>query len=232
MGDIIRLHQGEAWVTVDPARGGMITSISVCGRELLLPPTQEWRPFPRWGSFVMAPWVGHLSHGELIFRDRTYRLAPNEGPHANHGLVAGVPWDLTAATSSTVILQRSLADLWPLGGVVRQQLKLSEHALTLVIEIEAESQAMPVGAGWHPWFRRRPDTRVRVAADQFLQHADVLPTGALQQVDAETDLRNGPELGDRQIDVVYVDARPPASVSDADIDVELRFDPPIESVVV
>ena len=74
----LRLRAGGATAVIDPARGGVLSSLNIAGRDVLLAPTDEWQPYPRWGSFLMAPWVGPLSRGRLAFKDGEWQLPPNE----------------------------------------------------------------------------------------------------------------------------------------------------------
>jgi aldose 1-epimerase len=187
-----------------------------------------------WGSFLMAPWVGHLSNGQLLFRDETYRLPPNWGRHAVHGLVASEPWELRSADDGEVCLERRLGPPWPFGGIVRQLIRLDESGITMRAEVEAERQPMPAALGWHPWFRRPDagDLSVGVAADRLLHHDGELPTGQIEPVRHETDLRMQPRLADRRIDAVYVDATSPAVLTTPAISLRMTFDPLISTIVV
>lgn len=233
MREPLRLSAGDASAVVDSERGGVVASLSVRGRDLLLPPTEAWQPYPRWGSFLIAPWVGPLSDGRLPFQGRVYRLSPNEGRHANHGLVAGLPWEVKDASDGAVTLARGLGGVWPFGGAVRQQIRLLADSITLAVEIGADDLPMPAAAGWHPWFRRGARaTSVQVSADRELRHEGVLPTGEIDEVVGDTDLRSYPSLGDRRIDAAYVGARSPAIFSADAIELRIEFAAEIDTVVV
>ena len=116
-----------------------------------------------------------------------------------------------------------------------QDIRLDAHAITLEVEIRAGDVAMPAALGWHPWFACPDPSVVRVgvdAASQLELGDEMLPTGAVQAVAGDTDLRSAPILGGRRIDVVYVGARSPALLGLPDVDVRIHFDPAIDNVVV
>jgi aldose 1-epimerase len=235
MADQLRLRVDDATVVVDPSLGGSLTSLLVRGQELLLPPTGQTSPFPMSGSFLMAPWVGHVARGRLPFRGRVHQLPTMWRGHAVHGLVADQPWSVEARSETDVALVHPLSASWPFGGSVRHEIRLAPDAIELRASVRADAMAMPAALGWHPWFLR-PTTapvRARVAAEAILEHdADELPTGALIPIDGEADLRQAPILGDRRIDVVYVQASGPCDLWLGELRLTIDFDPGMNTVVV
>jgi galactose mutarotase-like enzyme len=232
---MVELRAGDAGVLVDPTLGGSLVSIEVAGHELLVPPNDNHVPVPTSGSFLMAPWVGHLSRGVLSFRGRTHLLPLNDGEHAIHGLVFDVPWQVEAVRRDSVLLRRALVDPWPFGGTVHQEIHLEPSALHLVAEVASDKLAMPSAVGWHPWFLPPEAGRAlgRVTASNLLEHDENdLPTGALAPVEGDTDLRDRRTLAEKPIDVVYVGASSPMELGLPDLDLRIHFDPLITTVVV
>jgi galactose mutarotase-like enzyme len=84
---------------------------------------------------------------------------------------------------------------------------------------------MPAAMGWHPWFRRDGEVRLRVAADGTLATQRMLPTGKVEPVVGRTDLRAGPRLGRRRLDHAYVDAASPAVLRWPDLELAIEFAP-------
>ena len=78
----IVLAAGDATATLAPDAGGMLVSLRVAGRELLAPKQAGEGPVPRFGSYLLAPWVAELSLGQLEFRGLHARIPPNQGRHA------------------------------------------------------------------------------------------------------------------------------------------------------
>jgi aldose 1-epimerase len=233
--ELIELAAGDATATIAPGEGGMLLSLRVGGCELLVTRRSGSGPVPTFGSFLMAPWVGELSLGQADFRGKRATIPPNRGRHAVHGLVATGAWDVADVGPAATRLVRRLGPPWVYGGTVTQTFTLTSDAIILEAEISADDHAMPVALGWHPWFAC-PDpalVRVGVHAGRRLElDQELLPTGRILPVDADTDLRGAPILGSRDIDTVFVGAVTPALLVRPDIQLEMQFDPAIDIVVV
>jgi aldose 1-epimerase len=231
----IELAAGDAAATIAPDEGGMLLSLRIRGRELLVQRRAGTEPVPTFGSFLMAPWVGELSLGQIEFRGQRARIPPNKGRHAIHGFVATGSWEVAAAGPTAARLVRDLPTPWPFGGRVTQDISLDPEGITLTAEIRAGDQPMPAALGWHPWFAcPDPDAvRVGVAAPNELELDDeLLPTGTIRQVQGDSDLRGAPILGHRRLDTVFVGAVSPAVLAIPGLELRLDFDPAIETVVV
>lgn len=231
----IVLTAGDASASIAPANGGMLLSLRVADQELLVQPRGGLGPAPTFGSFLMAPWVGELALGMVEFRGRRAQIPPNHGRHAIHGLVATGAWEVVQASTTSATLVQELRSPWPFGGVVEQSIRLDPAGITLEAAITAERDAMPAALGWHPWFACPEPDRVRVrvdAASQLELDDELLPTGAVRPVAADTDLRDGPIIGNRRIDAVYVGARSPARLGLPELEVRIHFDPAIDNIVV
>jgi aldose 1-epimerase len=224
-------------VDIDPNRGGRLTSLFAGGRERLLgPPPGADAGATSWGCFVMAPWVGRAAGSSFDWAGREWRLRPNLGPHAIHGVVFDVPWAVVEATGDLAVVEAPCdPDRWPLGGLVRHRARLAPQALELTLEVEARDDDMPACAGWHPWFRRpvEGDVSVKVSSKHTLETTpDLIPTGRHQEVKGDTDLRFGPRLGPRRLDHPYTRVSSPTVVTWPDLELTMHFSPPIETVVV
>jgi galactose mutarotase-like enzyme len=233
---LLRLEAGSASALIDAEHGGTLISVEVDGLELLVP--GEPSPagaIPRHGSFLLAPWVGELFEGRLPFQGHEHRLPTGGQRHAVHGLVYSGAWDVIEHSARCLALRRDLAEPWPFGGWVRQTFELQAHGLRQTAMITAGSRAMPAALGWHPWFRVSDSSTVRVHIDASRHLGlddELIPTGATLEVAGDLDLRRGPVLGERRIDVVYVDARPPARLTLPERVVSIDWDPGIAIVVV
>jgi len=175
-----RLVHRDAVLQLDPADGGRWTSLVVDGLELLSGAQVPGVPVgARHGCFPMAPYAGRLGAGLLAFRGRTWQLPLDAPPHAIHGHVFDVPWEVEAVG----VLTARLGPPWPFAGTVRQELALVDGGLDARLVLHAE-QDMPAVLGLHPWFARRlargDDVRLELALqEQYVLGADGLPTGAL-----------------------------------------------------
>ena len=235
----IRLAAGEDAAEIDVAAGGRLASLVVNGRQRLVtaPPPGVENPELRWGVFVMAPWAGRLGNARFPWHGRTVALEPNYGRHAIHGLVVDRAWDVVQSDDRAAVLRCDLADAaWPFtGSSVTQNVTLSAGVLTQQVSVTAGDHDMPAAAGWHPWFRRPDDGDVAVLLDAAA-HLELddegIPTGSVQPVDAVTDLREMPRLGDRRLDHVYVSPGRPALLQWPDLRLEMAAGPTVTAAVV
>lgn len=232
---VIELAARETAATVSPDEGGMLRSLRIGGRELLVPRRGGLHPVPAFGSFVIAPWLAEMYLGQMDFGGRHAQFPLNRGRHALHGLVFDIPWDVVEAEKSAVTLECRLAPPWPFGGTVVQHIALDRDGIDLELEVRADDVAMPAAVGWHPWWAVADPSHIRVRVDapsEMELDDELIPTGTIRPVGGDTDLREGPILGDRRIDVVYVGARSPAVIDMPDVEVRIKFGPEIEVVTV
>lgn len=234
----VALRAGDVRAVLSPGDGGRLASLVVRGRERIVArrPAAPGEPDTLWGCFVMAPWAGRVAHARLEWDGEVHALPRNLGRHSIHGVVYDVPWTVDDAGPAAASLSVPLApERWPLGGRVSARYELTETSLELRAALSAGERAMPAALGWHPWFARPPAGDVAVTVDAatvLVTDDELVPTGARAAVDAVTDLRRGPALGERRLDHVYADARSPAVVAWPDLVLELRFEPPLETIVV
>ena len=229
---MIELRDGPAALTIDPDHGGRLASLSVAGRELLVPRSAGVRAIG-WGCYLMVPWPGRLRDGELDWEGRTFQLERTVGRHAIHGVAYDRRWTVARASGRSAELTFELEPAgWPLGGTVRQRVELDPSGLTLEAEIVAE-RSMPAALGWHPWFRRgEGEVRIELDAGEVLVTRELIPTGRRTAVRGMTDLRKSPVVGRRRLDHAYVDARSPVRVRWPDFELDVEFAPPARTVVV
>lgn len=237
---MVELSIGRDRVVVDPDDGGRLTSMVLAGRERLVgdpgPAAGPASTF-QWGCFLMAPWAGRIRDAGFDQDGTRARLEPRLAGHALHGLVAERRWAVRTATPDRLELACRLDDApWPFTGArVVHALALAPGRLDLDLEVTAGPNAMPAWVGWHPCFRRPDDddVRVRVLADHVLVTDDAtVPTGDLAPVAGPTDLRRGPWLGDRRLDVTYPDVVEPATITWPDLELSLAPGPGIATFVV
>ncbi|MDQ3940551.1 MAG: hypothetical protein M3238_04280 [Actinomycetota bacterium] len=235
----IELRAGDDRVTIDESVGGKMTSLIVGGDERIAPPPEGSDPVADvllWGSFFMVPWAGRLAEGRLPWDGEIHHMPQNFGGHAIHGVGFDKPWTIDEATDELVVLSLDLGGAgWPFGGTARHRITLAPNRLDLVAEVEAADRSMPVAAGWHPYFRRPDsgDLAITVDSDHVLETTpDLIPTGGLVPVEGDTDLREGPILGDRRLDHVYANVSPPAIVRWPDLELSLGFGREIATIVV
>ena len=177
----MQLNSDRAVLTLDPPDGGRVASLVVDDMELLV--TEGAKP-TRWGSFPMAPWAGRLGFARLYFDGRTHEFPVTSAPHANHGTVMHMPWEVTEQTATTATLRTELGDRWPLGGWAEQVFEVTSNHFRVTMTIHAGDTPMPAQLGWHPWYRRELDRgeplSLEFAADSMYSvDSEQLATGEL-----------------------------------------------------
>ena len=235
---MIDLRAAGAAIRVDPAEGGRIVSLIVGGVERILPKARARAHAPAlyWGCYPMVPWAGRLSHGRIPTDDGEVRLEANLPPSAIHGLGLAMSWDVVDQSETTVAMRCELRGLgWPFGGHAQQTLRLAAGRLDLELSLGGYTRAGPAGLGWHPWFARprQGDLSLLIdGAEVLVVDADLVPTGAVRPVAPDEDLRSGPVLGERRLDLVYIRTKGPAIVRWPDLELHVEYDKSMRTVVV
>ncbi len=225
----------ENGLSVDLSAGGRISSLVLEGRErILVQPAEGIETSFAWGSFLMAPFVGRVSRGQVSWDGKDGRLPLNDGANSIHGAVYDRQWDLVERTDASIEMSCQFDPArWPFRGSARQRLRMEPGRLVIEAQILA-TDPMPAALGWHPWFAD-PEGRllVKLESDSTLQlEPDLIPTGNLLRVDARTDLRRGGEMRSRKLDDVYAAVRGPVSVTWPDIELIMTSSPQVRSFVV
>ena len=88
-------------------------------------------------------------------------------PHAIHGVAWMRPWEVLEADDDFALLSfEHRADAsWPFAFDCSQAFRLTPDALEVTLSATNQSdQPAPFGLGWHPFFVKRPGSRVRFEA--------------------------------------------------------------------
>ncbi len=185
---LLTLRCGEQRVELAPAVGGAIARFYAQHglqqydwmRPASMAALLAYNP-EAMASFPLLPFCNRLRDGSATFQGRTLKLAPNVGGarHPLHGTGWQQAWTVSAAGPASAHL--ALVDAggtWPYRFRASQQFELDADGLTLSMQIDnLDSVPMPVGCGQHPYFPRRPGTRVRATLQQMWEtDAERLPT--------------------------------------------------------
>lgn len=234
MTQLLELVAGGDRAVVDAGRGGRLASLVAGGRERLAGLEQaagddpDGRERTGWGCYLMAPWPGRLAEASFRWRGQRFSVPATLGRHAIHGVALDAEWTVEDHRRDRAVLGCDLASGgWPLGGSVRQTVELAAGRLALTAEVLAGSHGMPAAVGWHPWFLRpgRGDVAVRVDADEVLVTDDeLIASGDRASAVAALDLRDGPLLGDRELDHCYVEVTEPVGITWPDLHLEIATD--------
>ena len=168
-------------VDIDRFAGGRVAQIRFDGMPLLIGPGDAGSDAVSWGAYPMVPWAGRIRNGRFDFDGERYRLPPNQGEHAMHGVGHVLPWDEDDRSDESIDLSLGLPsdERWPFGGSVTQHVEVDTTGISFAMTVTAADRAFPVSFGWHPWFRKpqeldfRPDSMYRrdedhVAVDELV----------------------------------------------------------------
>ena len=206
---------------VRPEVGGSLAALRYRGTDILRPmPASATSPLDA-ACFPLAPYCNRIRDGRFRFAGREIVLERNfpPEPHSLHGLAWQAPWALESQAENKCVLVHDYdgTGSWPWAYRAEQRIRLGDRgcAITLVLA-NRSTEAMPAGVGLHPYFRRRPETGVRFAADHvLLSGADPLPTGITAPADHFADWSVGASLPLETIDHCFAGWSDEAEIRDA-----------------
>ena len=132
--------------------------------------------------FPLVPFSNRVGQASLLWNGTSHPLVRNFAPepHAIHGVAWMRPWEVLQSDEAFALLSfEHRADAsWPFDFDCSQALRLSPDALELTLSATNQSkQPAPFGMGWHPYFVKRAQSRIRfVAAGRWEMGPDKLPT--------------------------------------------------------
>ena len=134
------------------------------------------------GSFPLVPYSNRLGYRRLRWLGQDHTTQPNYGdsPHSLHGVGWKRAWQVVSSSSTEAVLQLTHqpdAD-WPFAFEAQQRFLLGPDSLEMHLSISnRESQPQPVGLGWHPYFVKRPHSRLHIElTERWESDASGLPT--------------------------------------------------------
>ena len=183
MNSALTLRCDDLWCELKPALGGCITGLWL-GDVPVLRSTRaaELHSVRQSGSYPLVPFSNRVGHASLQWQGTDHPLVKNfvPEPHAIHGVGWERPWEVLESTNTFALLSyEHRADAsWPFDFDSSQAFKLSAGALEMTLSITNQSKvSAPVGLGWHPYFVKRPGSKVTFSAQgRWEMGDDKLPT--------------------------------------------------------
>jgi aldose 1-epimerase len=132
--------------------------------------------------YPLVPFSNRIGHASLVWQGTQHPLLRNNGdePHAIHGVGWQRAWEVldSDATSAMLAYEHRTDAAWPFAFDCSHTLRLTPRGLEMVLAMTNQSsQPAPAGLGWHPYFVKRPGSRLSFRADSRWEvGADKLPT--------------------------------------------------------
>ncbi|MBX3654953.1 MAG: aldose 1-epimerase [Ramlibacter sp.] len=183
MTPVLELHSGGLRCSIVPALGGCIAGLWLDGVPVLRStPSAQLTSARQAGSYPLVPFSNRVGQATLQWQGTSHPLVRNNGaePHAIHGVGWQRAWEVLESTQDFALLsfEHRPDASWPFAFDTSQTFRVTPDALELTLGITNQSASpAPVGLGWHPYFVKRPGSRVAFgAAGRWEMGPDKLPT--------------------------------------------------------
>lgn len=191
---MIELRAGRLRCELHPQLGGAIAGFWLDDQPVLRStPAAQLTSARLAGSYPLVPFSNRIGHASLVWQGTQHPLVRNNGdePHAIHGVGWQRPWSVldSDATSAMLAYEHRPDPSWPFAFDCSQTFRLAPDGLQMTLAMTNQSaQPAPSGLGWHPYFTKRPGSRIALhATGRWEMGPDKLPTQrvAVQGVDAD-----------------------------------------------
>ena len=144
--------------------------------------------------YPLAPYSNRLGYRRFRWLGQDHTTQPNfdDNPHSVHGVAWQRPWDVVSSSVDQAELRyvHTPDHHWPFAFEVRQRFVLTPDALELHLAFSNRAaHTQPVGLGWHPYFPKRPHSRLHAElTDRWENDASGLPTRRVPQPGIDGDV--------------------------------------------
>lgn len=167
----LNLLSGDSVLQLCPAVGGAVARFHWRGRDILRPVTDDDLAASharKLGMFPMLPYSNRVENALLQARTgaRTLRLNVDGEHHSMHGFGWQRPWRVAASScdSALLALEHEPDADWPYACRARLAVSLSEDGAQFELWLQnSDTEAMPAGLGFHPYFPTQHDTTLQTA---------------------------------------------------------------------
>lgn len=192
----VDLQAGELRLALRPDLGASIAGLWLGDLPVLRSSEPQALDSARASAcYPLVPYSNRLGYRRFRWLGTDHTTAPNfdEGnPHSVHGVAWQRPWTvLQQSEHSAELGYEHQGDAhWPFAFAVRQRFVLTPAALELhLVFTNTAAQPQPVGLGWHPYFPKRPHSRLHIElTDRWDSDATGLPTRKVPQPGIDGDV--------------------------------------------
>jgi len=191
----LELRAGDLRLALRPDLGGAIAGLWLGDTPVLRSTEPADLASSRLsGCYPLAPYSNRLGYRRFRWAGQDHTTAPNfdDNPHSVHGVTWQRPWAvLSAGAHDAEIAYLHEADAhWPFAFELRQRFVLGAEALEVHLAFSNRAaQPQPVGLGWHPYFPKRPRSRLHIElSERWDNDASGLPTRRVPQSGIDGDI--------------------------------------------
>ena len=144
--------------------------------------------------YPLAPYSNRLGYRRFRWLGQDHTTQPNfdDNPHSVHGVAWQRPWDVVSSSADQAELRyvHKPDHHWPFAFELLQRFVLTPDALELHLAFSNRAaHTQPVGLGWHPYFPKRPHSRLHIElTDRWENDASGLPTRRVPQPGIDGDV--------------------------------------------
>ena len=191
---MIELRAGRLRCELNPPLGGVVAGLWLDDQPVLRStPAAQLKTARLAGAYPLVPFSNRIAHASLVWQGTQHPLVRNNGdePHAIHGVGWQRPWEVldSDATSAMLAYEHRPDAAWPFAFDCSHTFRLTPRGLEMILAMTNQSgQPAPAGLGWHPYFVKRPGSRIAFRADsRWEMGPDKLPTrrAPSEGIDAE-----------------------------------------------
>ncbi len=191
---MIELQAGRLRCELVPDLGGCIAGLWLDDLPVLRStPAAQLSNSRLSGCYPLVPFSNRIGQARLVWQGTQHPLVRNNGdePHAIHGVGWQRPWTVLEADADSAMLayEHRPDASWPFAFDCSQTFRLRPGRLETVLAMTNQSgQPAPAGLGWHPYFVKRPSSRLAFAArGRWEMSEDKLPTQRLPSSGIDAD---------------------------------------------
>jgi aldose 1-epimerase len=189
------LRAGDLRLALRPDLGGAVAGLWR-GDVAVMRSTEpaELESSRRSACYPLAPYSNRLGYRRFRWLGQDHTTQPNfdDNPHSVHGVAWQRPWEVVSASADQAELRyvHTPDHHWPFAFELLQRFVLTPDALELHLAFSNRAaHTQPVGLGWHPYFPKRPHSRLHVElTDRWENDASGLPTRRVPQPGIDGDV--------------------------------------------
>ena len=166
---MLRLTAGDTVLDINPAVAGAMWRFTHKGKDALRPTQDGTTDALMAANFPLVPWCNRLRDGAFVAEGRKVQLPRNFGdsPHPLHGHGWKTAWTVVEASPTRAVLSyRHAPDEWPWDYEATVVYELRPGGVRCFVTVKNLARGtMPAGLGFHPYFNRTPQTRLKASVD-------------------------------------------------------------------